>query len=99
MIMSEERALQLGLKPKAYIRSWTYSGVDPFDGKWRYMQTQIGVMINNFLQFASSELLLGPTFATAKVLQSMNLTLADIGVVEFHEAFAGACVELPCLVY
>ena len=32
LIMSEERALQLGLKPKAYIRSWAYSGVDPFEG-------------------------------------------------------------------
>ncbi len=31
LIMSEERALQLGYKPKAYIRSWAYVGVDPFD--------------------------------------------------------------------
>jgi acetyl-CoA acetyltransferase len=30
--MSEERALALGLKPKAYIRTWAYTGVDPFDG-------------------------------------------------------------------
>lgn len=30
--MSEERALQLGYKPKAYLRTWTYSGVDPFEG-------------------------------------------------------------------
>jgi acetyl-CoA acetyltransferase len=37
----------------------------------------------------STELLLGPTFATQKVLQDMKLSLADIGVVEFHEAFAG----------
>jgi len=66
LIMSEEKALQLGLKPKAYIRSWAYVGVDPFE-----------------------ELLLGPTFATSKVLESMNLTLNDIGVIEFHEAFAG----------
>ena len=35
------------------------------------------------------ELLLGPTFATEKVLRQMNLTLKDIGVIEFHEAFAG----------
>jgi len=56
LIMSEEKALQLGLKPKAYIRSWAYVGVDPFE-----------------------ELLLGPTFATSKVLESMNLTLNDIG--------------------
>jgi hypothetical protein len=31
----------------------------------------------------------GPTFATTKVLKSLNLTLQDIGVIEFHEAFAG----------
>ena len=66
LIMSEEKALKLGYKPKAYIRSWDYVGVDPFD-----------------------ELLLGPTFATSKVLQRMGLKLNDIGVVEFHEAFAG----------
>ena len=57
---------QLGFKPKAYIRSWAYVGVDPFE-----------------------ELLLGPTFATNKVLNDMKLKLSDIGVVEFHEAFAG----------
>ena len=66
LIMSEERALQLGYKPKAYIRSWSYVGQDPFE-----------------------ELLLGPTFATSRVLQELNLTLSDIGVIEFHEAFAG----------
>lgn len=64
--MSEERALALGLKPKAYLRNWAYVGTDPFE-----------------------ELLLGPAFATHKVLKSMKLKLADIGVIEFHEAFAG----------
>ena len=29
--MSEEKALELGYKPKAYIRAWNYVGVDPFD--------------------------------------------------------------------
>jgi len=66
LIMSEEMALKMGYKPKAYIRAWAYVGVDPFD-----------------------ELLLGPTFATSKVLQKMGLELSDMGVVEFHEAFAG----------
>jgi len=66
LIMSEERALQLGYKPKAYIRAWSYVGMDPFE-----------------------ELLLGPTFATQKVLAQAKLSLADIGVIEFHEAFAG----------
>jgi acetyl-CoA acyltransferase len=64
--MSEERALALGFKPKAYLRNWTYVGTDPFE-----------------------ELLLGPAFATHKVLKNMKLNLADIGVIEFHEAFAG----------
>ena len=78
LIMSEERALQLGYKPKAYIRAWTYVGVDPFE-----------------------ELLLGPTFATHKVLRSLNLTLADIGVIEFHEVsglgcWVGVCVWCLC---
>jgi len=35
------------------------------------------------------ELLLGPAYATAKVLKDQGLTLADIGVFEIHEAFAG----------
>jgi len=29
--MSEEKALELGYKPKAYIRGWEYVGVDPFE--------------------------------------------------------------------
>jgi acetyl-CoA acyltransferase len=35
------------------------------------------------------ELLLGPTFATHKVLTRQGLSLSDVGVIEFHEAFAG----------
>ncbi|TFJ82122.1 hypothetical protein NSK_006451 [Nannochloropsis salina CCMP1776] len=35
------------------------------------------------------QLLLGPTYATAKVLSAAGLTLADIDVIEIHEAFAG----------
>ncbi len=66
LIMSEEKALALGYKPKAYIRAWSYVGVDPFE-----------------------ELLLGPTFATSRVLQALGLQLSDIGVIEMHEAFAG----------
>eukprot|EP00981_Chlorochromonas_danica_P000869 scaffold211_cov168-Ochromonas_danica.AAC.10 len=66
LIMSEEKALSLGFKPKAYLRTWTYVGTDPFE-----------------------ELLLGPTFGTRKVLDDLKLSLSDIGVIEFHEAFAG----------
>ncbi len=35
------------------------------------------------------EMLLGPTYATAKVLDMAGISLDDIDVVEFHEAFAG----------
>jgi len=66
LIMNEQRALDLGLQPKAYLRNYTYVAQDPED-----------------------ELLLGPAYATPKVLDAMNLKLADIDVFEFHEAFAG----------
>ena len=35
------------------------------------------------------QLLLGPAHATAKVLKMSGKTYADIGVYEYHEAFAG----------
>ena len=35
------------------------------------------------------ELLLGPTYATHKVLSMTGLTLKDMDVIEMHEAFAG----------
>ncbi|MDZ7717411.1 MAG: thiolase family protein [Balneolaceae bacterium] len=40
-------------------------------------------------QRPDDELLIGPAFAVPKVLDEMNLTLDDIDVFEFHEAFAG----------
>ncbi|CAF0757246.1 unnamed protein product [Didymodactylos carnosus] len=50
LISSDEKAKELGLKPKAYLR---------------------------------------PAYATAKLLDEAGLTLNDIDVFEFHEAFAG----------
>lgn len=66
LVMEEQQALSLGLRPKAYLREYVYVAQDPED-----------------------ELLLGPAYATPKVLDAMNLTLDDIDVFEFHEAFAG----------
>jgi len=66
LIMTEEKAKQLGYKPKAYLRNFTYVAQDPKD-----------------------QLLLGPAYATPKILDSAGLTLKDIDVFEFHEAFAG----------
>jgi acetyl-CoA acyltransferase len=66
LLMSEDKALELGFKPKAYLRDWTFVSCDPFD-----------------------EMLLGPAYATEKVLGMSGLKLSDFDVIEFHEAFAG----------
>lgn len=66
LIMTEEKAKQLGLKPKAYLRNWVYVAQDP-----------------------KEQLLLGPAYATPKVLAKAGLKMEDIDVWEFHEAFAG----------
>ncbi|XP_062591332.1 trifunctional enzyme subunit beta, mitochondrial-like [Saccostrea cucullata] len=66
LIMSEDKALQLGFKPKAYLREFVYVSQDPKD-----------------------QLLLGPAYATPKVLEKAGLSMSDIDVFEFHEAFAG----------
>jgi len=66
LLMSEERALELGFTPRAVLKEWCYSAVDPFE-----------------------DMLLGPAKASASVLQAANLSMGDVGVVEFHEAFAG----------
>ena len=73
--MSEDKAKELGLKPKAVIVDWTFTGQDLYD-----------------------ELLLGPTYATSKVLKRANLKLEDMDVIELHEAFAGQVLaNLKCL--
>ncbi|GIY73956.1 trifunctional enzyme subunit beta, mitochondrial [Caerostris extrusa] len=66
LLMTEDKALSLGLKPKAYLRNFVYTSQDPKD-----------------------QLLLGPTYSTGKLLDKTGLTLKDIDVFEFHEAFAG----------
>lgn len=66
LVMTEDKAKELGLKPKAYLRAYTYVSQDPKD-----------------------QLLLGPAYATPKVLKMQNLSLKDIDVFEYHEAFAG----------
>lgn len=66
LLMTEEKALSLGFKPKAYLRDFIYVSQDPKD-----------------------QLLLGPAYATPKILKKSGLSLSDIDVFEFHEAFAG----------
>lgn len=75
LFMTEEKAKELGLKPKAYVHDFTFSA-----------------------QRLEDELLLGPTYATSHLLKKTNLTLEDIDVFEFHEAFAGQIMSnLACL--
>lgn len=66
LITTEQKALDLGLKPKAYLRNYKFVAQDPKD-----------------------QLLLGPAYAVGQVLERAGLTLNDMGVLEFHEAFAG----------
>lgn len=66
LIMTEERAKELGLTPKARVVDYAFSGQDLFE-----------------------ELLLGPAYATAKVLKKTGMSLEQMDVIEFHEAFAG----------
>lgn len=66
LIMSEERALELGYTPKAYLRDYVFVAQDP-----------------------GEELLLGPAYAVPQLLDRNGLTLADMDVIEIHEAFAG----------
>jgi len=69
LIMAEEKAKALGLKPKAYLREHIYVSQDPKD-----------------------QLLLGPAYATPRLLEKAGLTAKDISVFEFHEAFAGQII-------
>ncbi|OWY25501.1 acetyl-CoA C-acyltransferase [Sphingobacteriales bacterium UPWRP_1] len=75
LITTEEKALELGLTPKAVIVDFTFTGQD-----------------------LEEELLLGPAYATAKLLAKTKFKPDDIDVFEFHEAFAGQILaNLKCL--
>jgi acetyl-CoA acetyltransferase family protein len=75
LLMSEEKAKELGLTPKVSIRNYIFTGQDP-----------------------DEELLLGPAYATYKLLAKEGLNLSDIDVFEYHEAFAAQILtNLKCL--
>lgn len=71
LLMSEEKARALGMKPLAYFRSWAYTGVDPAD-----------------------QLLMGPALAMPMALDRAGLTLADMDLVDMHEAFAAQVLSV-----
>ncbi|KAK2145798.1 hypothetical protein LSH36_657g02019 [Paralvinella palmiformis] len=65
LVMTEEKARELGYKPKVYLRDYVYVSQDPKD-----------------------QLLLAPAYSTPQLLMRNGLTIADIDVFEYHEAFA-----------
>jgi acetyl-CoA acyltransferase len=71
LLMSEEKAKALGLKPLAAVTSWSYVGVDPAD-----------------------QLLMGPALAMPKALSRAGKKLADVDVVDMHEAFAAQVLSV-----
>jgi acetyl-CoA acyltransferase len=65
ILMSEEKARALGMKPLAFLRSYAFAALDP-----------------------GEQLLQGPAFAAPVALDRAGLTLADMDLVDMHEAFA-----------
>ncbi|HKJ34012.1 MAG TPA: acetyl-CoA C-acyltransferase [Balneolales bacterium] len=62
------------------------------EAKAKEMGFQPVAFLRNYTYVAQDpgeELLLGPAYATPKVLDAAGLSLSDIDVFEFHEAFAG----------
>ena len=65
LLMSPERAQDLGMKPLGYVRSYAITALDP-----------------------AAQLLQGPAYAAPLALDRAGLTMADIDLLEMHEAFA-----------
>ena len=65
VLMSEEKARALGLRPLGFVRSYAYAALDPRD-----------------------QLLQGPAYAAPVALDRAGLALADMDLVDMHEAFA-----------
>ncbi len=65
ILLSEERAKALGIRPLGYVRAYAYAALDPRE-----------------------QLLQGPAFAAPLALERAGLTLADMDLVDMHEAFA-----------
>ena len=65
ILMSEEKARSLGVKPLGFLRAYAYAATDPGD-----------------------QLLQGPAYAAPVALDRAGLSLADMDLVEMHEAFA-----------
>jgi acetyl-CoA acyltransferase len=65
IVVAEEKAKAMGIRPIGYLRSWAYAALDPKD-----------------------QLLQGPAYAAPTALDRAGLRLADMDLVDMHEAFA-----------
>jgi acetyl-CoA acyltransferase len=65
VLMSEEKARALGIRPLGFVRAYAYAALDPRD-----------------------QLLQGPAYAAPVALDRAGLRLADMDLVDMHEAFA-----------
>ena len=65
LLMSPQRARDLGVEPLGYLRSYAVTALDP-----------------------AAQLLQGPAYAAPLALDRAGLDMADIDVLEMHEAFA-----------
>ena len=72
LLMADERARALGLRPLGYLGPHAFAAVDP---QW--------------------QLLIGPVFAIARLLDRSGLALRDFDLIDLHEAFAAQV--LSCL--
>jgi acetyl-CoA acyltransferase len=71
LLMSEDKAMELGMTPLAAFKSWAYVGVDPAD-----------------------QLLMGPALAMPRALSRAHMKLADVDLVDMHEAFAAQVLSI-----
>jgi len=86
LITTEEKAKELGLKPKAYLRDFTYVSQDPKD------QLLLGPAYATPRVFHFKHMCIYPfnnVNVFEQVLEKAGLQMKDIDVWEFHEAFAG----------
>jgi acetyl-CoA acyltransferase len=65
VLMSEEKARALGIRPLGFVKAYAYAALDPKD-----------------------QLLQGPAYAAPVALDRAGLKLADMDLVDMHEAFA-----------
>jgi acetyl-CoA acyltransferase len=65
ILMAEEKAKALGIRPLGYLRAYAYAALDPKD-----------------------QLLQGPAYAAPLALDRAGLRLADMDLLDMHEAFA-----------